>query len=96
MSDAAPVREVERIHAQITRSYQRVLDRMDPQSEHYDSEFMPHPSILGHINKFIQINEVKAVAAPDSPLDHLKKSGKMAALGFLSPREKAAVETDAS
>lgn len=94
MSDAAPIKEVERIHAQATRAFQRILDRIDPESEHYDPTFVPHPSILGHINKFIQINDVKAVAVPDSPMEHLKKSGKMAALGFLSPREKAAVETD--
>lgn len=95
MSDAGKIAEVERIHAQLTRAYQRVLDKMDPQSEYFDPLFEPHPSMLGHINKFIQINGVTAVAVEGSPLETLRKSGKLAALGFLTSREKVAVERDA-
>lgn len=80
--------DVEKIHGQITRAYLRLLEKIDPESEFYDKDYSPNPALLGHINKFLAQNDVTAVPVPDSPLDRLKKAGKLSSLPFLTDKEK--------
>lgn len=69
------------LHTKIAKRYVDLLDSGEPLS----------PAVLAAINKFLKDNNIEALAVPDSPLDKLRKSGKLKLLPFLEDHEREAI-----
>jgi len=84
--------EVEEIHNKVTRAYLRFLEKMDPDSPNYDPEYVPNPAIFGHFNKFLAMNDIKAVPVKGGKISEMQRIAKVIKMPTFERHERASGE----
>jgi len=81
------------IHQRIAKAFLNLLAQAEgtcPACSHEIHQPL-NPAVYGHIGKFLKDNHIESLAVPGSPLDKLKKAGKLKLLPFLEDHEREAV-----